>query len=278
MCYGFSHNLLVGSTDKSSGGEVSQLQAILGVSQTGYFGAKTKQAVMNWQKEHDINPAGVVGPATRAALACGDTSATVSTTGTLSAAPTAGAAPLSVNFKFMTSGTVDYSGINFGDNTSITDMAGSGYCSPNACAVTHVYTKTGTYTAKLHDSKGAVISSKTITVGDGSGSPSATIDQSSLNANTGVLSGTATGLTQVYIDLLTYTPAKSACWTELHAPIAVSVVNNTWTYNLGVDAGVAAGTQVVILDSNAAGVVPHTLASGIYKSASAPAQNCTPGA
>lgn len=213
--------------------------------------------------------------------------APVKTTGDLSVSVTTGKAPLTVTFSIKGSAGGQF--IDFGDGSNPCSPMTSGFVfSEDGCEApaypatfTHTYITPGTYkvTASRH-LPASTLGTATITVTSDSTSvsPSATIDQSSLNANTGVLTGTATGLSQVFIDLLTYTPAKSACWTQLHAPVAVPVVNNMWTYSLGADAGVAAGTQVVILDSNAAGVVPHTLASGIYKSASAPAQNCTPGA
>ena len=52
----------------SSGFEVRVLQIMLGVSQTGYFGPKTRQAVIDFQKLNSIPQTGVVGELTRKAL------------------------------------------------------------------------------------------------------------------------------------------------------------------------------------------------------------------
>src|SRR3989344_3151646 len=65
-----THTLTVGS----EGQEVSTLQSILSQLSlftgeiTGYFGQITKQAVMAFQKAHDLDPAGIVGPLTRSVL------------------------------------------------------------------------------------------------------------------------------------------------------------------------------------------------------------------
>lgn len=52
----------------TSGPEVNILQVMLGVSQTGYFGPKTRLAVMSFQKLNGIPQTGVVGELTRKAL------------------------------------------------------------------------------------------------------------------------------------------------------------------------------------------------------------------
>ncbi|MDE2173432.1 MAG: peptidoglycan-binding protein [Patescibacteria group bacterium] len=80
-CAVLSSNLQVGSTDQTTGGEVSRLQAFLGKdkniypedSVTGYFGSATQAAVERWQAAQGIvssgNPEttgyGVIGPRTR---------------------------------------------------------------------------------------------------------------------------------------------------------------------------------------------------------------------
>lgn len=51
-----------------SGPEVNILQVILGVTQTGYFGPKTREAVIRFQKLNSIPQTGVVGELTRKAL------------------------------------------------------------------------------------------------------------------------------------------------------------------------------------------------------------------
>ena len=52
----------------TSGPQVNILQVMLGVSQTGYFGPKTRQAVIDFQKLNSIHQTGVVGELTRKAL------------------------------------------------------------------------------------------------------------------------------------------------------------------------------------------------------------------
>lgn len=78
-CIELSYNLFSGSTDGTSGGQVTRLQRFLGVSQTGYFGPETEAAVQRWQSSHSIVSSGspdstgygYVGPRTRAAMAQG---------------------------------------------------------------------------------------------------------------------------------------------------------------------------------------------------------------
>ena len=77
-CLTITQNLYVGLTDKTSKGQVSQLQAFFDIHPRGYFGAITKAAVQSWQASHSIATQGVlgygvVGPKTRAALACAGT-------------------------------------------------------------------------------------------------------------------------------------------------------------------------------------------------------------
>ncbi|KKU42287.1 MAG: Lipoprotein, partial [Candidatus Wolfebacteria bacterium GW2011_GWE1_48_7] len=69
--FAFSENLTIGST----GNTVTELQNVLAkegffnLSATGYFGQVTKNAVIAYQKAHNINPAsGFVGSLTRAEL------------------------------------------------------------------------------------------------------------------------------------------------------------------------------------------------------------------
>lgn len=79
-CLDLSNNLYVGVTDAATNGEVTKLQQFLGVNTTGYFGPMTLQAVQSWQSSHgvvssgtpDTTGYGFVGPATRAAMACGN--------------------------------------------------------------------------------------------------------------------------------------------------------------------------------------------------------------
>jgi Putative peptidoglycan binding domain len=63
--YIFTTDLLPGQTSN----DVLQLQKRLGVQpQTGFYGTITTQAVIAYQKAHNITPTGNVGPITRAAL------------------------------------------------------------------------------------------------------------------------------------------------------------------------------------------------------------------
>lgn len=88
---GVSRNLSRGSSDASTGGDVSRLQSFL-ISRnypgggawmlTGYFGAATEQAVRNFQMERGLSQTGVVDAATRATLgiACGSGATTFAST------------------------------------------------------------------------------------------------------------------------------------------------------------------------------------------------------
>ncbi len=96
-CFGFSHNLYIGATDATTGGEVTKLQQMLGITNpTGYFGPATRQAVINWQKAHGISAVGVVGPSTRAAMVCGASAAPAPTTDSSSTNKTTSTAPVPV--------------------------------------------------------------------------------------------------------------------------------------------------------------------------------------
>lgn len=77
-CGIFVHSLSIGTTDARTGGEVTLLQQLLAKDSSiypegivsGYFGALTMKAVKRWQAAHNIAQLGLVGPLTRAALAC----------------------------------------------------------------------------------------------------------------------------------------------------------------------------------------------------------------
>ncbi len=91
-CATLTHNLVLGSRDAMTGGDVSTLQIYLlqanylDSDPTGFFGKLTKKAVQDFQKANSISPIGNVGPITRAkikSLSCGDTTtSTVSNTST----------------------------------------------------------------------------------------------------------------------------------------------------------------------------------------------------
>jgi resuscitation-promoting factor RpfB len=50
------------------GSAVQKIQAQLGISADGVFGAQTERAVKRFQRRHDLVPDGIVGPLTRSAL------------------------------------------------------------------------------------------------------------------------------------------------------------------------------------------------------------------
>ncbi|OGZ43935.1 MAG: hypothetical protein A3J55_00690 [Candidatus Ryanbacteria bacterium RIFCSPHIGHO2_02_FULL_45_17b] len=84
LCPRFTYNFYLGMDDAETGGQVTELQKILGADSeiypealiTGYYGPLTEQAVRRYQKKHSIVSSGspdttgygVVGPATRAKM------------------------------------------------------------------------------------------------------------------------------------------------------------------------------------------------------------------
>ena len=52
----------------SSGPVVKQIQGALHLVQDGQFGPLTREALMTWQREHNLTPDGIAGPATLAKL------------------------------------------------------------------------------------------------------------------------------------------------------------------------------------------------------------------
>ena len=132
-----------------SGSDVKELQAYLGVSQTGYFGPMTARAVAAFQAEEGLSQVGIVGPMTRAAFArrCGWGNRT------FTVSPTSGKAPLEVVFSNKVSGLRGLGSytVDFGDGQSA--PAGACYAPLDYCQTagqnTHTYTANGTFTAKL---------------------------------------------------------------------------------------------------------------------------------
>jgi len=131
---------------------------------TGYFGALTAGALVNWQSAHGISAIGIAGPATRAAIAahCGPSSSgTGSGTSTkivsLIPVPASGQAPLLValDASGLTQGTT-YT-VDFGDGTTASLTGNPPPCVyGNDCSstlvnagVSHTYASAGTYTATL---------------------------------------------------------------------------------------------------------------------------------
>ncbi len=135
----------------SRGDDVNELQAYLGVSQTGYFGPLTANAVAAFQTEEGLARVGTVGPLTRAAFArrCGNPQKDV-----FSASPMRGVAPLAVNFTFAPK--IDEQGqyyVEFGDGQGQVMDTRQIYCIRAPCispsVASHTYTAAGIYTATV---------------------------------------------------------------------------------------------------------------------------------
>lgn len=75
-CVALTRTLYRGMSDTTAGGEILKLQKFLGIAgANGYFGPATESALQLWQAARGIAGAGtsgfgVVGPKTRAAMAC----------------------------------------------------------------------------------------------------------------------------------------------------------------------------------------------------------------
>ena len=190
-CVDLARNLTLGST----GSDVVALQGHLATKglftytgARGYYGFITAQAVGQLQVSLGIvssasdNAYGLMGPRTRAAIACGTTPPNT----TFSASPTYGTAPLAVTFNWR--GTRP-SSVDYGDGKTdeFTYCLSTGVeCNPTSGSFSHTYTSAGTYTAKLVKkliSAGTIypaeityetLGTVTITVGNGSttGAPS----------------------------------------------------------------------------------------------------------
>lgn len=132
---------------------------------SGYFGRLTEAAVKVFQTKEGIEPVGIVGRLTRAAIVahCSRLGTEIGTTpvnptqpNTLhfTASPLAGAAPLTVAFSAQVSGGNYYS-INYGDGTSaaMQSLSCTGGCNPFSISSNHTYTAPGTYTARLFDTR-----------------------------------------------------------------------------------------------------------------------------
>jgi peptidoglycan hydrolase-like protein with peptidoglycan-binding domain len=100
-CVALVRSLSRGAQDTTTGGEVSKLQQFLAQYPavypeglvTGYFGEATERAVARWQQQkglssNDPSGLGLVGPRTRAALACLQAPAEPTTVDTTAPAPT----------------------------------------------------------------------------------------------------------------------------------------------------------------------------------------------
>jgi peptidoglycan hydrolase-like protein with peptidoglycan-binding domain len=172
FCLRISQTLALGS----SGKEVSDLQnalinaQYLSVPPSGYFGPLTQKAVMNWQSAHGISPIGVVGPQTRAKMACVPTPIGENLQ-PMTATPASGIAPLTVDFTssyVLPQNLQDTAiNINFGDGTSqnITCDTESGGTCQNPRTIEHTYNLPGTYNARLSKQQMCALSDCTTTLG-----------------------------------------------------------------------------------------------------------------
>lgn len=61
----------VAAVVKSRGGDVRQLQQLIGVSADGVFGPQTQRALKRWQRNRGLTADGIAGPMTRSALGMG---------------------------------------------------------------------------------------------------------------------------------------------------------------------------------------------------------------
>lgn len=154
------------------------------------------------------------GPLTPTATSTPSVATTMLPTSTyFTATPNSGTAPLTVQFS-MSGKDYQFASIDFGNGdvytTGTVSEIGNVNCTAAAldtvCQATETYTNPGTYTALLRDENNAVLDSLTLTVtgaASTSSTPSATIDQSSLTttSTTPTITGTASGLSEVFIDL-----------------------------------------------------------------------------
>ncbi len=123
-CVNLTYNMRYGARDAYTNGDVSRLQnflninGLLSVSATGYFGPMTLAAVQKFQTQNNLYSAGYVGPLTRASistLSCGSGQTFVPVI--YSANPTSGAV----------GNAVTLSGANFTSDTTVS--FGSGFAS-----------------------------------------------------------------------------------------------------------------------------------------------------
>ncbi len=159
---------------------------------------------------------------------------------------TSGAAPLQVQFTINNWDDVSNPIVDFGDGTSGPPLNFAIAASQDEDTLAHTYTAPGTYTAKFEDASGNVLSIATITVtGGNSTQPSATIDQSSLTTgfSTPTITGTATGISQVEIDLKGY------------SSIIAAVSNGTWSAQLPI---YSAGSYAIQVSNPNTGTVLTT--------------------
>ena len=200
LCVDLSRNLTLGST----GADVSDLQNFLAAKSyltavaRGYYGFLTAKAVGELQVDlgivssADDSAYGIMGPKTRAAIACNGNPPPPKRPGaTFTATPTSGWAPLAVSFSNMVGGPLQGSlVIRYGDGSSdtATRCVGGNAAVADTCTTpgtnAHTYTSTGTYTAQLINVRcigtncETVLGTATITVG---GTPPSTTAPTALH-------------------------------------------------------------------------------------------------
>src|SRR3989344_1972672 len=170
------------------GADVSELQAYLGVSQTGYFGPLTANAVMKFQSEEGISRVGTVGPQTRAAFTrrCGIQNPKQD----FSATPTSGSAPLNVTFTTKNLERGSFFSVNFGETDCAYGICSTSVSSGSPSAY-YTYRFPGTYTATLKNESEATLETVTIIVSPSTLSASPTSGAAPLDVSFAVQSNTS---------------------------------------------------------------------------------------
>ncbi len=263
-CLNLSQNLTLGST----GSDVTNLQNYLAqkgyfsAGATGYYGFVTAQAVGQLQLSLGIVSSqndtayGLMGPKTRASVGCGGNIVTlppVQPQVPVVFKPTTGMAPLQITAAYPANSVSNNIAIDFGDGTPLikaynnvnSEADGGAICGQGSgavCSIGHTFKQAGTYTVKFEDSNGTVVSSQTITVtgGQTSSTPTATIDQSSLTTTslTPTITGTVTNTSWICVYVgsgplpLRSTGPDSIPgykWGDCNASGVISMTNGRWS-------------------------------------------------
>ncbi|MDB5260680.1 MAG: hypothetical protein JWN37_911 [Candidatus Nomurabacteria bacterium] len=175
-----------------------------------------------------------------------------------SAIPTSGLAPFKVTFTIPPEVVGNDGYIDFGDGSghefsqSPSEQNGPGldsnYCNNDAvCIIEHTYSSSGVYEAKLDGGFNVktggrttigtiqINAGNTTTITVGNGKVSATIDTSTLSAQSGTptIKGSAQGLSSINVSIGFYSSAKGG--SVLAATGMVPVVNGKWSFNIAKD-------------------------------------------